>query len=45
MVENDTKGWYGSFSIAGKESAEKYGIPRKPDKFDEKIKKKFFKEF
>ena len=45
MVENDTKGWYGSFSIAGKESAEKYGIPRKPDKFDEKIKKKFFKDF
>ena len=24
MIENDTKGWYGSFSIAGKNSAEKY---------------------
>ena len=24
MVENDTKGWFGSFSLAGKHSAEKY---------------------
>ena len=24
MIENDIKGWYGSFSIAGKNSAEKY---------------------
>ena len=26
MFENDTKGWYGSYSIAGRESAEKYHI-------------------
>ena len=24
MIENDTKGWFGSFSLAGKHSAEKY---------------------
>ncbi len=29
MVENDSKGWFGSFSIAGRESAEKYGIKKK----------------
>ena len=26
MFENDTKGWYGSYSTAGRESAEKYHI-------------------
>ena len=26
MFENDAKGWYGSYSIAGRESAEKYHI-------------------
>ena len=26
MCENDAKGWYGSYSIAGRESAEKYHI-------------------
>ena len=24
MLENETKGWYGSYSLAGKRSAEKY---------------------
>ena len=26
MFENDTKGWFGSYSTAGRESAEKYHI-------------------
>ena len=26
MLENDTKGWHGSYSIAGKNSAQKYRL-------------------
>ena len=45
MVENDIKGWYGSFSLAGKDSAEKYGISKIQDLLSEKTKKKVFKDF
>ena len=45
MVENENKGWYGSFSQAGKESAEKYGISKMNDLLSEKTKKKVFKDF
>ena len=45
MVENENKGWYGSFSQAGKDSAEKYGISKMNDLLSEKTKKKVFKDF
>ena len=45
MVENDIKGWYGSFSLAGKDSAEKYGISKIQDLLSEKTKKKYLKIF
>ena len=38
MVENDAKGWYGSFSSAGRNSAEKYNLTALKDK---KVLKKF----
>ncbi len=45
MVENDNKGWYGNFSQAGKDSAEKYGISNINNLLSEKTKKKVIKDF
>ncbi len=43
MVENDSKGWFGSFSIAGRESAEKYRIKKKKI-MTKSLKKKLLKK-
>ena len=45
MVENDSKGWFGSFSIAGRESAEKYGIKKKKNNNKNSKKKTIKKDF
>ncbi len=43
MIENDSKGWFVSFSIAGRESAEKYRIKRKKI-MTKSLKKKLLKK-